>query len=299
MRFQDHRHRWEIYEGNEQLLDEVPRIGWADFLLASSFGMGHVHAHPECFEVDCVLRGRMRLRVGENVYEPAAGQILVIPPRQEHAGADPNDVVEPCQTNWIEFMLPSPAKAPWPPEEHQRILRTLRNVGQGVHRCSRETVWFFEHLLGEHRLHRPHNRQAARLDFYSLLVSLARDLEGKPSGAGAQPAITSAIRASMEWVQGRLDEVVTVDAMARRARLSLAQFHRRFAREVGMTPNQYLLRGRIAHAKRLLLETDRTVTQIAMECGFASSQYFATVFKQYADLTPLEFRRHEQMPGTR
>ena len=57
-----------------------------------------------------------------------------------------------------------------------------------------------------------------------------------------------------------------------------------------MTPNDYLQRLRLESARSLLAETSRSVTDIAFEVGFNSSQYFSTVFLQYTGLTPSGFR---------
>ena len=59
-----------------------------------------------------------------------------------------------------------------------------------------------------------------------------------------------------------------------------------------LTPAEYLTRCRIENAKRMLLHDSGTnITEIALSCGFQTSQYFATVFKRHLGLTPREFRR--------
>jgi AraC family L-rhamnose operon regulatory protein RhaS len=58
-----------------------------------------------------------------------------------------------------------------------------------------------------------------------------------------------------------------------------------------MTPIQYLNHCRLTAAARLLKETpNRSITQIALNCGFASSQYFATLFRRHFGVTPRAFR---------
>jgi AraC-like DNA-binding protein len=51
------------------------------------------------------------------------------------------------------------------------------------------------------------------------------------------------------------------------------------------------MRRRIYRAKYLLREPDRPITAIALDLGFSSSQYFATVFKKLVGLTPGEYRQ--------
>jgi AraC-like DNA-binding protein len=64
-----------------------------------------------------------------------------------------------------------------------------------------------------------------------------------------------------------------------------------FGAKVGETPHRYLLSVRLACAKRALLESDLSVTEIAAELGFASSQHFARTFRARVGTTPRDFRR--------
>jgi AraC family L-rhamnose operon regulatory protein RhaS len=60
---------------------------------------------------------------------------------------------------------------------------------------------------------------------------------------------------------------------------------------VNLTPIQYLNHCRLTAAARLLKEEpDRSITGIALACGFASSQYFATLFRQKFGTAPRAFR---------
>jgi AraC family L-rhamnose operon regulatory protein RhaS len=55
----------------------------------------------------------------------------------------------------------------------------------------------------------------------------------------------------------------------------------------------YLMECRIEMAKRLLKENqDMNITEIAMECGFQNSQYFATQFRKNTGMSPGEFRKN-------
>ena len=74
------------------------------------------------------------------------------------------------------------------------------------------------------------------------------------------------------------------------AGLSLPRFKARFKNEVGIPPAEYLQRYRIERAEHGLANSTRSVTEIAFELGFCSSQYFATVFRRYTRLSPTQYR---------
>lgn len=62
----------------------------------------------------------------------------------------------------------------------------------------------------------------------------------------------------------------------------------------GDTPIRMLARARVAQAQSLLKQAELPITEIALQCGFGSSQHFATVFKNYTGLRPSDYRQQAQ-----
>lgn len=86
-------------------------------------------------------------------------------------------------------------------------------------------------------------------------------------------------------------ESISVDDMARFANLSPSQLSRVFKKETGTTPAEFLTGLRVQKAKKLLLNPRFSVTEVALNCGFSSSAYFATCFAGRTGLTPTEYRK--------
>ena len=61
-------------------------------------------------------------------------------------------------------------------------------------------------------------------------------------------------------------------------------------RKTGFSPLQYLLRLRINEAKSLLQNTEDSITEIALNCGFSSSQHFSATFKRTTGYRPKDYR---------
>ena len=61
-------------------------------------------------------------------------------------------------------------------------------------------------------------------------------------------------------------------------------------RKTGFTPQQYLMRLRINEAKSLLRNTEYSITEIALNCGFSSSQHFSAAFKRTTGYRPKDYR---------
>ncbi|NJS15771.1 MAG: helix-turn-helix transcriptional regulator, partial [Sphingopyxis sp.] len=75
------------------------------------------------------------------------------------------------------------------------------------------------------------------------------------------------------------------------AGLSPFHFARAFKQTIGVPPHRYQLNARIAKAKALLEVSDATVTTIAFEVGYESSQALARVFRREVGISPSNYRR--------
>ena len=84
----------------------------------------------------------------------------------------------------------------------------------------------------------------------------------------------------------------TAQSVAGHCHLSYNYFSHSFKKETGMEFKDFLMSVRIKEAKKLLLLTDKDVTSIAQDTGFATSSHFAATFKKYTGMTPLCFRNN-------
>ena len=91
----------------------------------------------------------------------------------------------------------------------------------------------------------------------------------------------------------RYAEPLDIPTLAAIAHLSPSQFGRVFKQVYGETPHRYLQRRRIERAMTLLRQTDRPITDIAWDTGFASLGTFSATFSRIVGLSPTAFRaRH-------
>ncbi len=95
----------------------------------------------------------------------------------------------------------------------------------------------------------------------------------------------------LDLINTNLSGELTVSQMAQVADLSEFHFARQFRRAVGQSPHQFLLAARAEHAKDLLMRTRRNILDIALDCGFKDASHFSRVFRQFAGVTPSQFRR--------
>ena len=128
---------------------------------------------------------------------------------------------------------------------------------------------------------------------------LARRMVMPPHREGGQrqyvdrpvPVEVDTLGAVLDWMLDHLDHEVSVDDLARRARLSPRTFARRFRAETGTTPHHWLTGQRVLAAQHLLEETDRPVETVADQVGFGSAAVLRHHFSRRVGTTPQSYRR--------
>jgi AraC-like DNA-binding protein len=114
-------------------------------------------------------------------------------------------------------------------------------------------------------------------------------------------ATTSQPRAPSSWLQRmlaylntHLDTPTRIREIAAHMGTSESQIKHRFKAETGLSPADYQLRRRIDRAMSCLTENDMTITRLALDLGFSTSQHFASVFRRYVGVSPAAFRRAQR-----
>ena len=132
-----------------------------------------------------------------------------------------------------------------------------------AHEIARELVLF---------LRRPGGQQ-------QLSVSLAR-----------QASEMKSIQELQVWIADHLEKNLSVQVLAQRVAMSVRNFERVFTRETGCTPARYVAQMRVEAARRQLEGTDKSIEQIARNCGFVSADLMRRAFIRSVGTTPGRYR---------
>ena len=84
--------------------------------------------------------------------------------------------------------------------------------------------------------------------------------------------------------------------LARKAGMSVNNFHRRFREMLGISPQRYIASMRLNAARNMLLNEKISIEEIAARCNFADRYCFSKAFKQYFGIAPGAFRKNGQSP---
>ncbi|HIE0659584.1 TPA: helix-turn-helix domain-containing protein [Providencia rettgeri] len=95
----------------------------------------------------------------------------------------------------------------------------------------------------------------------------------------------------IQWIERNYDEIITTRTIAQRAGFSLWYTQRLFKKHTGVTLGRYIKTLRLGSGVLHLLKAKQTVIDIALQCGYDSSQSFIRSIKNYTGLTPGEIKR--------
>jgi AraC family transcriptional regulator len=110
--------------------------------------------------------------------------------------------------------------------------------------------------------------------------------DATPTPRDRRRAVETAI-----WIDAHAHEAIDLEDAAAEAGLSPFHFLRVFAKVLGVTPHQYLVRSRLRRAASLLADDERSITDVALEVGFADLSNFVRTFRRAAGVSPGRFAK--------
>jgi AraC-like DNA-binding protein len=257
-------------------------------------GKGSVwHAHADC-ELTCITSGDGILQVGDHSGRFSAPDCLLLGAEVPHVWKARGDSAGmSLQFRTDAPLLSAPELAPltrlWSHARHG-----LRLTGATAERLRTELP-LFAGVSATVRLGR----------FIALLDVLRRapvtDL--LPLSARAHTALTvgeqdRAMGRVLDHLIAHFTDVIRLDDLVRMSGCSPATFARRFTRLTGTTVVDYLHTLRIQEVQRVLLESDRPITDIAFAAGFNNLAHFNAIFKRRAGCSPSQYRKQQGAAGS-
>ena len=137
-------------------------------------------------------------------------------------------------------------------------------------------------------------QQAAEL----LRVSMKRGGESRDESAARGGLASWQAKRVVAYIESHVSLSFSVPDLARIVQLSVSHFSRAFKESFGQTPLAYVKARRIRHAKVIMLDTQRPLAQIALDCGMCDQAHFTRVFRKVVGISPSLWRRRFQSGPT-
>lgn len=237
------------------------------------------HIHTDSVEVLQILSGSGSFLVDDTRYPIKRGAILFIDSASLHCSAPEED--EPYVRNKLTVNKNQLLTLCSLGNEGSEILESLRYFTTDEPMLERISAIFEE-------LSRCREDPWRSLLLFSELLSLSiRSAKEEASPSRIEDPI-------LDYINRNLDSPLTLEEIAAISHFSKYHFCRVFKQKTGMTPMQYVRLRRVSRAKELLVESDRSISEIAVICGYDNFGFFCRVFRSLTGMTPSDYRRHNE-----
>lgn len=126
----------------------------------------------------------------------------------------------------------------------------------------------------------------ADLTLKELLVRIMQTQNLKAIGEETYNLNQNPLAFVLNYIKSNLSEKISIKSLSDKACMSEASFYRLFKRELGISPNDFILNEKINKAKILLAQPGGKVASIGYELGFYDANYFIRTFKKIVGITP-------------
>ncbi len=225
--------------------------------------------HLDMFLVMYVVEGELRCQFGENALSVGPGELILMDCRQHHVY---QSIAANTLFRWFHFYGAS--SCVYYEQICQRHSLVITPSESSLHNLDSILMMMQEEMVEEH---------LASILIHTLLWDIATSTNTKDSR-------NPHARQVLSYIHSNYQSDLTVAQLADIVNLSTYHFIRWFKRLTSSTPHEYLIHYRLKKAKELLINTDESVEQIAVRCGFNSASHFCRCFKKAVGTTPRDFR---------
>ena len=263
------------------------------------------HYHPE-LEIDLVLKGKGLRFVGDSIENFEEGDLCLLGSNLPHCW---NSVPRPgkrAHSIFIQFSTECLGSGFFGAPEMRLVEKLFLASGRGLrfHGRTRQAISERLIILAE----RPRGHWRRICDLIWILGTMAESRETSPLATGGLVSPRSEhgdrrLQQVLDFMNADGDAIPSQKMAARHVRLSPPAFSRFFKRSLGKSYAHYRNELRVGRACRLLLDTNRSVTEVALESGFNNLSNFNEQFLGIKGVTPRVYREtasgdaRVQMPG--
>lgn len=255
------------------------------------FNMNHSHFHPY-YEIYYLCFGKRKFFVNDTLYTLSKGDILILNKNILHRTTYISDETHeryslsftdkylvPLTTEYSSGVIMSLFNIPCM-SIHLNRQEYLEELLQKIVNESNEIDVFSSHLLNGY--------------FQELIIFLLRyqrAFEANKIESTDTPLTDKIIQDTAKYIRNNFNNPISLKNAADYANMSTTYFSKKFKRITGFGFKEYLCNVRLTEAAKKLLETNDSITQIALDCGFNDSNYFGDVFKKAKGISPLQYRK--------
>ena len=248
------------------------------------------HHYENTYQIVFLLAGKILYQVGEKEYQVSKGGMIVLNTLEEHT----LKVLEYPYERYVIQIRPDSFQheVKYPeviavfikrPADFSHLLTVTEPVWNYLHDVIRE-------MEKEYLNRKKYWEMYVGADLRRMFITIFRECADVLSMMKIGNGVTVAYNV-MNYLNHHFAEDISVNSIAAALFLNRDYISHVFKDETGYSVMAYVISLRINRAKLLLAETDRSITDIAMECGYTDFTYFSKQFKKHTNMSPSKFRK--------
>ena len=260
----------------------------------AAFSMDKSHSH-ECYEIVYLFSGQCNIIVSHTIYRMVPGTIVIIPPGEIHRTSYGNNDKVRQQRTAVRFSM----------DDLDWLCSVLgedfvkNNLGGDIIVIPDKRREYIENLIMrtiyESQMPDELSMGMVKTLFQEMILFIFRCRIYGDTAAHEIDAQNSTIQDIATYVYNNYDKQIYLDDVAKKFNISRSYLSKKFKQTTGFGFKEYLLNVRIKEACRLLLETNRSITDIAFACGFNDSNYFGDAFRRIKGISPNKYRHNRDV----
>ena len=151
-----------------------------------------------------------------------------------------------------------------------------------------------QNILQEMQAREPYHQTLCQAYMEILVVQLMRDASFSGASVSADPVNSRQCTMIRRYIDSHYKEPLTLDLLAEKANVNKYYLSHIYKEAYGISPISYMIVCRIQEGKRLLADTDLSLSQISSILGFSSPSYFSQSFRKAEGISPVEYRKAHQ-----
>lgn len=250
------------------------------------------HWHEQ-FMIMYIVKGMLLLQCGDSVISAEQETIAIVNPNEIHSGESMEPDLEYYLIKMDLILLLGNQ-----PDLNQTVYSELlmKNLMQFENKINSDDflVACVQNIIKENQEKRKGYEFALRGLVYQLLTLLLRShtkAVSNQSQLEMQYRRLNQIKPSIDYMELNFGNKITLEQLAEAVHLSTIHFSRVFKMVSGLSPMEFLNGIRIQKASELLINTNKAISEIAMNTGFNDANYFSRLFKKSRGKSPREFRK--------
>ena len=240
------------------------------------------HAHDSHLEIQYISEGSAKIYINNKMYKARKGDIVVY-----NAGALHDESIDDEQGMWFYNFGVKDFKIMGLPENHLIPFDTIPVIHTGNMSDTIQAI--FHEIYDQISKDKP---SASTICHHLLCALFVIIIDQIPHSKFSRIDDEEySFQQSKKYIDEHFTENISIEMLSSISHMSVSGFAHQFKKFLGMAPLQYIIRRRIGLAQRLLVRTDKSITDISMEIGYDNVSHFNNQFKRFVGTSPQNYRK--------